>query len=551
MTEPDHLSSRPGPFSKRFGVVLWLALGAAPGSALAALFVFATGKRVRGWNRLCAIAADNPDYYARWIARAEPARVARWIASNPAPAPRADPIVAIIADAALGDAAAQTSASIRAALGPATRIISITQEPTDWNALKQALLGTDQARLLPIVAGDLVALGLGAVAERLPPGKAACYWDEDRRHAGQRDDAWAKPDWDPLLFQSHHGLLGASLLDAKAVLGVWDRWIADNPALCPAAKLEQLCFLVASEGALHVPLILTHRTAPAEPPLSRAEPDPAVWPTVSIIIPTKDLPHHLSTCLRGLALLEYLGPIELILIDNGSTDPEALRILAEQAERPGTRVLRMPGPFNFSHLNNAAVRIASGAVLCFLNNDVEPLDGQWLSNLVRHALRPDVGAVGAMLLYPDGSIQHAGVAIGIGGAAGHIQKGTMPDTGTEAHRYIATRRVSAVTAACLVVRKDRFIAAGEFDEDAFPVAFNDVDLCLRLDAIGLRNLFIAEVRLIHHESKSRGQDDSPEKQARFARELQQLQQRWQTQTCQDPWHSPLFSRVSERCLLQI
>jgi GT2 family glycosyltransferase len=229
----------------------------------------------------------------------------------------------------------------------------------------------------------------------------------------------------------------------------------------------------------------------------------------------------------------------------------ALQLLADQAKSASKHVLRLPGPFNFSRLNNEAVRVAKGELLCFLNNDIEPLDGSWLTNLVTRAVEPDVGAVGAMLLYPDGSIQHAGVAIGIGGAAGHVQKGVMPDSTRGDFRYFATRRVSAVTAACLVVSRDKFLSVGGFDEQAFPVAFNDVDFCLKLNSRRLRNMFVAESRLIHHESKSRGQDDNPEKRERFARELRQLQQRWETQTYTDPWYSPLLSRASERCLLQI
>ena len=288
--------------------------------------------------------------------------------------------------------------------------------------------------------------------------------------------------------------------------------------MCDAHGIARLALMLADDAPCHIPLILTHRAA-EEAALDLPAPThgPATWPSVSIIVATRDRPELLEACLAGLSRLDYGGPIDWIIVDNGSTDPRAMALLDRYAQESHVSLLRRPGPFNFSALNNAAALAASGQFLLLLNNDVEPLDGQWLSRMMIHAMRPDSGAVGCLLLYPDQTVQHAGVVIGMGGAAGHVQKGVRLTDARWASWFRTTRQVSAVTAACLLVQKDKFMAVDGLDETAFPVAFNDVDLCLKLNAAGWRNIMVAEARLIHHESKSH--------------------------------FSPLFSLSSERCTL--
>ncbi|PTQ09118.1 hypothetical protein CLG96_14780 [Sphingomonas oleivorans] len=338
--------------------------------------------------------------------------------------------------------------------------------------------------------------------------------------------------------------------------------------------------LVAKDDApspSHIPLILTHCAAPddrlepdhwatlvtrrwreqatllqcgSQQPFYRvAPPEPKIWPSVSIIIPTRDKVELLSACLAGLSRLRYPGACEIIVVDNGTTQPAALRLLEELQADDTVQVIRDDGPFNFSALNNRAAAQAAGDVFCLLNNDVEALDGDWLAAMVRHAVRPDVGAVGSMLLYPDGSVQHAGVAIGIGGAAGHLARGAMPTDPDHFAWHGVTRSVSAVTAACLVVRREAYFSVGGLDAAAFPVAFNDVDFCLKLQQSGLRNVFVAEARLIHHESVSRGKDHAPANIERFNGELARFRKRWGSAEHSDPHYSPLFSRSAEPCLL--
>lgn len=538
-------------FTRRYWAVVWLALRAGPLQALAALRHLATGKRVRAWNLLHSAAAAHPDFYACWIALVEPDRQAEWIGARVAPLPGTRRLLAVLIDRPESAESALSRRMIADIFGSNTPIVVAGANGPTGSELKQAIGASDTDRILPLFAGDLLSPKLADVLASADADSPAVFWDEDTIASGRRRQPWAKPAWDPLLFDQFEGLLGASVLRSDIVLELWDAHVGEGASgAALAEQLSRLCFAVACRGAQHVPLILAHRRdAPVRKSGLRAV-DVVHWPSVSIIIPTRDLPRHLASCLNGLEFLDYPGEVDLVIIDNGSTDPAALELLAQHEARPDVQVLRRPGPFNFAQLNNDAVALAGGELICFLNNDVEPLDGGWLACLASRAAQPDVGAVGALLFYPDQSIQHAGVAIGIGGAAGHVQKGMTTNDMVETPWYVASRRVSAVTAACMLVHRAKFLTVGGFDACAFPVAFNDVDLCLKLDAAGYRNLFIAEAALIHHESKSRGEDDSPQKRARFAGELQELQERWQTQSYEDHWYSALFSRTSEQCLLK-
>jgi GT2 family glycosyltransferase len=192
-----------------------------------------------------------------------------------------------------------------------------------------------------------------------------------------------------------------------------------------------------------------------------------------------------------------------VLIDNGSSDPETLTLVDRLAGRPDVRLLTDPRPFNWAALNNLGARAARGDVLLFLNNDVEARRNGWLSALCTQALRPDVGAAGARLLYPDRRLQHCGLVVGLTGAAGHVLAGLLEDEPGYLHMATAARECSAVTGACLATRRAVFEALGGFDE-ALGVDLNDVDYCLRAAALGLRTLYEPAAELIHHESPSRG-----------------------------------------------
>lgn len=269
-----------------------------------------------------------------------------------------------------------------------------------------------------------------------------------------------------------------------------------------------------------------------------ALPRPA--PRVSLIIPTRDRADLLRTCVRSLRERTDYPDIELLVVDNQSTEPDALATLAELDGMPGVRVLRHDAPFNYSAINNAAARQARGEVLGLINNDVEAISPGWLEEMVTQAVRPGVGAVGALLLYPDDRIQHAGVILGLNGVAGHAYAGQPRTAAGQAGRLRLAQELSAVTAACLVVRKAVFDAVGGLDE-RLAVAFNDIDLCLRIRAAGYRNVWTPHAVLYHHESASRGHDTTPEKQARLAREAAFMRTRWGALLDDDPAYNPNLS----------
>lgn len=223
-------------------------------------------------------------------------------------------------------------------------------------------------------------------------------------------------------------------------------------------------------------------------------------PLVSVVIPTRDRVDLLRVAVASVLERSGWPRIELLVIDNGSTDPETLRFLEGVA--PPHRVLRRPGPFDWAALNNDAARQSRGEYLLLLNNDVEAVDPGWMAALLEHAQRPGVGAVGAKLLYPDGTVQHAGIALGMEGFAGHPFRGARGDEPGPCGLLAVTRDCSAVTGACLMIRRETFLSLGGFDPE-LRIAFNDVDLCLRARERGFRTVWTPHARLIHHESASR------------------------------------------------
>jgi GT2 family glycosyltransferase len=222
-------------------------------------------------------------------------------------------------------------------------------------------------------------------------------------------------------------------------------------------------------------------------------------PLISILIPTKDRPELIGQCLKSIYERTTYRPFEVVLGDNETTDPEALAVFDRYP------VVRVPiaGGFHFSRFNNLMAAHAHGDYLVLLNNDTEVLDGDWLDALLLYAEQPDVGAVGPRLVFPDSSIQHAGVILGPRGTADHVMRGFPAQSDGYAGSLSCTREASCVTAACLMVRKDKYLAVGGLDE-FFVRHYDDVDFCLRLRARGLRNLYAAGATLVHHESKSRG-----------------------------------------------
>jgi O-antigen biosynthesis protein len=263
---------------------------------------------------------------------------------------------------------------------------------------------------------------------------------------------------------------------------------------------------------------------------------PDILPLVSLIIPTRNGFELLKQCIESIFLKTTYSNYEVLVIDNGSDDFATLNYLKKITSEPKVRVITDTRPFNYSALNNAAANQARGEIIGLINNDIEVISPDWLSELVSHALRPNVGAVGAKLLYPNDTVQHAGVLLGVTGVAAHAHK-NLPRHG---HGYFSRANLiqsfSAVTAACLVIKKSIYESVGGLNEVDLQIAFNDIDFCIRLCKAGYKNIWTPYAELYHHESATRGYEDSPEKKERFAREVAYMEQNNLSKP--DPAYSP-------------
>ncbi|TNC09340.1 glycosyltransferase [Methylobacterium terricola] len=268
--------------------------------------------------------------------------------------------------------------------------------------------------------------------------------------------------------------------------------------------------------------------------LRRAIPAP---PLATIIIPTRDRVELLRACIASIRAHTEWPSLDIIVCDNDSRHPRTLAYLKHLRDE-GVRVLPSPGPFNFAAMNNRAAAEARGGLLVFVNNDVVAFQADWLRRMAEEALRPDVGAVGAKLLDERERIQHGGIVLGTGGLVTHAHRHFPGAAPGYLASLQATHRVSAVTAACLAVEAQKFRAVGGFDEAAFAVDFNDVDLCLRLEAAGYRTLMVPGAVLYHHEAASRRW--TPEARVRHEDEVARLRARWGARLENDPWYHPAF-----------
>jgi GT2 family glycosyltransferase len=277
--------------------------------------------------------------------------------------------------------------------------------------------------------------------------------------------------------------------------------------------------------------------APEAPALNRVRfACPSPQPLVTIIIPTRDRADLLGMCLDSLIQRTTYTNYQVIIVDNGSVEA-ATQQLFERLPKDRFSIRRDESPFNFSALNNKAAHLADGELFCLMNNDIEILTPDWLEEMVSFAVRKDVGCVGARLWYPDGRLQHGGAILGIGGVCGHAQKNLhRGDTGYFS-RAVLHQSFSVVTAACLLIRRAVFEEVGGLDEQ-LSVAFNDVDFCLRVREAGYRNVWTPYAEMNHHESASRGLEDTPAKQQRFLTEVDFMLSRWGDTLLTDPAYSP-------------
>ncbi|MDD3192691.1 MAG: glycosyltransferase [Oscillospiraceae bacterium] len=264
-------------------------------------------------------------------------------------------------------------------------------------------------------------------------------------------------------------------------------------------------------------------------------------PLVSILIPNKDHVDELKKCILSIRSKTTYSNYEIIVIENNSSEPRTFDYYKTIEKNSKIRVVTWDGPFNYSAINNFGIQFANGSYFLLLNNDTEVISADWIQEMLMYAQRSDVGAVGAKLYYPNETIQHGGVLLGLGGCAGHLGCDQPRDDYGYMGRLIYASNVSAVTAACMMVRKDVWEQANGLDE-SFEVAFNDVDFCLRLRKLGYLIVFTPFAELYHYESKSRKRDDTPEKRARFVGEVGRFQTRWAKELeAGDPYYNPNFS----------
>jgi GT2 family glycosyltransferase len=268
-------------------------------------------------------------------------------------------------------------------------------------------------------------------------------------------------------------------------------------------------------------------------------------PRVSIIVPTRDQLRLLKSCVESVLSVTRYPDYEIIVVDNGSRKRRTLAYLEKFSSRPECRVLHFDGPFNFSAINNFAVQQATGELICLLNNDIEVLREDWLSRMAAYFALPDVGTVGAKLLYRDRRVQHAGVICGLGNVAGHAHRFAKSSEGGYMNRLQIPGEFSAVTGACLLTRRTVWDALGGMNAQELAVAYNDVDYCLKLGRAGYRVIYVPQAELFHLESRSRGSEDTEEKKVRYKGETEYMWSKWESELRDDACYNPNLSRVRE------
>ena len=456
---------------------------------------------------------------------------------------------------------------------------------------------------LELASGDFIALldhddtlpshALWTVAKALQahPNAQIIYSDEDKLDLnGHRCEPFFKPDWSIDLLRSQNYISHLGVYRHELVKQVGGFREGFDGSQDYDLLLRCTARLSGAADILHIPQILYHWRMSSQSASVSADnksyatesaqralqehansmqtgakvsvianglyrhhwPIPASEPLVSLLIPTRDKLELIKSCVHSILDKTTYRHYEILILDNGSVNPETLNFFETiQAESSRVKVLRWDHPFNYSAINNFGSRQAKGELLGLINNDIEVISPNWLSEMVSHAIRPDVGCVGAKLFYADDSIQHAGVILGIGGVAGHSHKYFEHHRGGYFSQLRIVRNVSAVTGAVLLLRKSVFENVGGLDGGELKVSFNDVDLCLKVRNMGLINVWTPFAELYHHESKSRGQDITPQQQKRAEHEVTVMVQRWGMHLYNDPYYNPNLTLTHEDYSLSV
>lgn len=417
------------------------------------------------------------------------------------------------------------------------------------------------------------------------PDAGLIYSDEDKLNdEGERYDPHFKPDWNPdlLLAQNYLSHLGVYRTDLVNRVGGFREGYEGSQDHDLALRVSAC---LSSQQIIHIPKVLYHwRAVEGSTALNHQQKDYAAeaglkavndyltnhhagaiavfgnmpntyrvhWPLpdkpplVSLLIPTRDRVEILKPCVDAILSRTDYRHFELLILDNESTCPETLAYMQGVKERDArVNVLRWEKSFNYSAINNFGVKKAKGSIIGLVNNDIEPINPDWLTEMVSQVCRPGIGCVGAKLYYPNNTIQHAGVILGIGGVAGHAHKYFNRSAAGYFSRLHLAHNLSAVTAACLLVRKEVFEKVEGLNEEHLSVAFNDVDLCLKVREAGYRNLWTPYAELYHHESVSRGADNDAKKRARAAAEVAYMRATWAYELDNDPAYSPNLTLAHE------
>ena len=447
---------------------------------------------------------------------------------------------------------------------------------------------------LEVATGDYVALldqddllhqhALLAMADAIArhPNAAVVYSDEDKLNAdGEFYQPHFKPDWSPDLFYSnnyisHLGVYRADLVTQVGGFSVGLEGSQDYDLALKVIAQSEWCNII------HVPYVLYHwRALPGSTAYAADEKSytvdagrralegyfaqvggaakvglsqlpntyrvefaiPEAKPQVDIIIPTRNQGELLRNCVQSVLEKSDYPDYRITLVDNQSDEPESLKIIDELAEHERVSVLAYNKPFNYSAINNYAVAHTDGDIVLLLNNDTEVITPGWLTEMVSLVSRDFTGCVGPKLLYDDDTLQHAGVILGVGGVANHSHLGFADTHPGYFGRMTIRQNVAAVTGACLMVRREVWNQVGGLNDKELTIAFNDVDFCIKVMQAGYYNVFTPYAKLYHYESKSRGQEDTPEKYQRFVSEVEYMQATWPDVLANDPYYSPYFSRT--------
>ncbi|MEA2985551.1 MAG: hypothetical protein QOD94_1805, partial [Alphaproteobacteria bacterium] len=361
----------------------------------------------------------------------------------------------------------------------------------------------DDDRIAVIQPGDVMPpYALAAVAETLLERShlTALYSDEDTLGPDETLGApILKPDWSPIFYNAipYVGRLTFLRYRNLVATGLSPTDLLSNEQV----TLRRLLTAVEPATVGHIRRILCSRrtakmSAAAPAALKSNEPEPD-WPEVSIVIPTRNRAHLLAACTRGLEEKTDYPSFNVVVVDNGSRQARALALLENLRADARYRILDRPEPFNYAKLSNDGARATNSPMLVFLNNDIRMIDASWLKTLVRLAMKPQVGVVGAKLLFPNRKIQHAGIVIGMGGISGHIYRRRRARLNGYLQQAANTREMAAVTGACIAIERTKFEAVGGFDAENLPVDLNDIDLCLRVAERGWTNVWAADAALIH------------------------------------------------------